>query len=44
MDITSSMNKNIVMKHINKFYGCYEIGSVVKDYKKIVFYNKLRWK
>jgi len=42
--VTSSMNKNIVMNHINKFYGCYEIGNVVKDNKKIAFYNKLKWK
>lgn len=41
--IVSQKNKNIVMKHINQFYDCYEIGKIQKGDNKIVFEQRMNW-
>ena len=35
--------KDIVMKHINKFYDCYEIGLLEEGVNKVVFENRMTW-
>lgn len=35
--------KDIVMKHINRFYDCYEIGKIEKGDRKIVFEQRMNW-
>lgn len=41
--VVSYKDKDMVMKHIGKYYDCYEIGTVKKGDRKIVFENKLNW-
>lgn len=36
-------DKNMVMKHINQFYECYEIGRIEKGENKVVFENRMSW-
>lgn len=36
-------HKAAVMKHVQKYYDCYEIGEIEKGNEKIVFENKLNW-
>lgn len=41
--IVNQKDKNSVMKHINQFYDCYEIGKIEKGDSKVVFENRLNW-
>lgn len=41
--IVSKEHKTAVMQHIQKFYDCYEIGTIEKGSEKIVFENRLNW-
>ena len=41
--VVAQKDKNIVMKHINQFYHCYEIGTIEKGEHKIVFENRMNW-
>lgn len=41
--VVSYKDKDMVMKHIGKYYDCYEIGTIKKGDRKIVFENKLNW-
>lgn len=36
-------DKSAVMKHINHFYACYEIGTIEKGERKIVFEERMNW-
>lgn len=35
--------KNMVMKHINQFYDCYEIGNIEKGEYKVAFEQRMNW-
>lgn len=35
--------KEMVIKHVCKYYDCYEIGKIVKDTKKISFEKHVNW-
>lgn len=41
--IVSQKDKGMVMKHVSKYYDCYEIGKIEKGNSKIVFENRLNW-
>ena len=41
--VTSEQNKERVKRHIQKEYGCYEIGKIQKGGKKVEFQNRLNW-
>ncbi len=41
--VVSERDKEVVMKHINTFYPCYEIGMIEKGENKIVFDKKIDW-
>lgn len=41
--VVSESGKAMVMKHINKFYECYEIGRIEKGENKVVFENRMSW-
>lgn len=41
--IVSSLDENMVLKHINKYYTCNKIGCIKKGTKKIKFNNSLKW-
>ncbi|MCM1173107.1 MAG: phosphoribosylformylglycinamidine cyclo-ligase [Clostridium sp.] len=41
--VVSQKNKEMVMKHVNKFYDCYEIGTIKQGSRKIEFENCLEW-
>ena len=41
--VVPERDKGIVMKHINTFYPCYEIGIIEKGENKIVFGRKINW-
>ena len=41
--VTSQKDKKSVMKHVSRTYDCYEIGSIEKGDKKIVFEGRLDW-
>lgn len=43
MVIVSSLDENMVLKHINKYYTCNKIGCIKKGTKKIKFNNSLKW-
>lgn len=36
-------HKEAVMKHVNQYYDCYEIGLIEKRNEKIVFTNRMNW-
>jgi len=36
-------DKIAVMKHINQFYDCYEIGTIEEGVRKVVFENRMNW-
>lgn len=36
-------HKETVMKHVNQYYDCYEIGVIEKGNEKIVFTNRMNW-
>lgn len=37
--VVSQKDKEMVMSHVNKFYDCYEIGTIKRESRKIVFEN-----
>ena len=41
--VVSESGKVMVMKHINQFYECYEIGRIEKGENKVVFENRMSW-
>ena len=41
--VASEENKNAIMKHVSKFYDCYEIGKIKSGNAKINFINKVNW-
>lgn len=41
--VVSQRDKSIVVKHINQFYDCYEIGEIGKGVNKVVFKNQMNW-
>lgn len=41
--VASQRDKDAVMNHVNQFYDCYEIGTIVKGEPKIVFKKRLNW-
>lgn len=41
--VVAQKDKNMVMKHINQFYDCYEIGIIEKGDCKVVFENRMNW-
>ena len=41
--VVSESGKAMVMKHINQFYECYEIGRIEKGENKVVFENRMSW-
>src|SRR5574344_1149498 len=41
--IVSQKDKDFVIKHINQFYDCYEIGKIEKNNDKVVFEKRLNW-
>lgn len=41
--VTAQKDKDTVMKHISRFYDCYEIGRIEKGDNKVVFNNRMNW-
>ena len=41
--VVSEKHKEMVMRHVNRFYDCYEIGTIESGGRKIVFENGLGW-
>ena len=41
--VVSQKDKEMVMRHVNRFYDCYEIGTIERESRKIVFENCLNW-
>lgn len=41
--VVSRRDAAAVMKHINQFYACYEIGTIEKGEKKVVFEKRMNW-
>lgn len=41
--VTAQKDKDRVIKNINRFYDCYEIGSIEKGENKVVFENRMDW-
>lgn len=41
--IVPEKEKENVMKHVNQFYPCYEIGKIDKGKNKIVFEKRMNW-
>jgi len=41
--VVSQKDKTAVMKHINQFYDCYEIGKIENGENKVVFENRINW-
>lgn len=41
--VVSEKDKTGVMKHINQFYQCYEIGKIEKGESKVTFENRMNW-
>lgn len=41
--VVSQKDKDTVMKHVRKYYDCYEIGNIKKGERKVVFEKKLNW-
>lgn len=41
--VVSSKNKDMVMKHINQYHDCYEIGKIEEGKNKVAFKNKMNW-
>lgn len=41
--VVSEKEKETVMKHVNRFYDCYEIGRIERGSRKIVFESSLGW-
>ncbi len=41
--VVSQEHKDCVIRHISKYYDCYEIGRIEKSETKICFQNKINW-
>lgn len=41
--VVAQKDKDAVMRHINQFYDCYEIGTIEKGDSKVVFEKKMNW-
>lgn len=41
--VTPQSRKEYVMKHVNNFYPCYEIGTIESNEQKILFENRISW-
>ncbi len=41
--VVSKEDKAAVMKHIKQFYHCYEIGTIEKGERKIIFEERMNW-
>ena len=41
--VVDQKDKVAVMKHINQFYDCYEIGTIETGDNKVEFENCLNW-
>lgn len=41
--VVAQKDKNMVMRHINQFYNCYEIGLIEEGVRKVVFENRINW-
>lgn len=41
--VVPQKDKDAVMKHIQQFYDCYEIGRIEKGDRKVVFENRMNW-
>lgn len=41
--VISQKDKDIVMKHINQYYNCYEIGRIEEGENKVIFENRMHW-
>ncbi len=41
--VVSQRSKDMVMKHIQRFYDCYEIGKIEKADNKIAFEGRMTW-
>jgi len=41
--VVSQNDKDDVMKHISRFYDCYEIGKIEKGDRKVVFEKRMNW-
>ncbi len=41
--VVAQKDKDVVMKHINQFYDCYEIGLIEEGVHKVVFENRMTW-
>ena len=41
--VVSQEDKEAVMKHISQFYDCYELGTIEKGERKVVFENRPDW-
>ncbi len=41
--VVAQKDKDMVMRHINQFYNCYEIGLIEEGVHKVVFENRMNW-
>lgn len=41
--VMSQKDKALVMKHIGRFYDCYEIGEIGKGENRVVFEKRINW-
>ncbi|MBR3598938.1 MAG: phosphoribosylformylglycinamidine cyclo-ligase, partial [Lachnospiraceae bacterium] len=41
--VVAQKDKDAVIRHINQFYDCYEIGVIEKGDRKVEFENKIYW-
>lgn len=41
--VVAQKDKDMVMRHINQFYNCYEIGLIEEGEHKVVFENRMTW-
>jgi len=41
--IVSQRDKAMVMEHIQRYYDCYEIGTIERGNEKVVFEKKISW-
>ena len=41
--VVAQKDKDMVMRHINQFYNCYEIGLIEEGAHKVVFENRMTW-
>ncbi|MCM1087451.1 MAG: phosphoribosylformylglycinamidine cyclo-ligase [Muribaculaceae bacterium] len=41
--VVSGKDKDAVMRHVNQFYDCYEVGEIEKGEKKVAFEGRMDW-